>query len=96
MPLNNPQRVRSDGRHTGRARCRYRRAAAVLEEVARPAADARLAHRLEAAPHDLVADPDSSGGDCGLGVVLSVARMPARRRSGVLLFRSHLHDPGLG
>jgi hypothetical protein len=63
MPLNNPQRVRSDGRHTGRARCRYRRAAAVLEEVARPAADARLAHRLEAAPHDLVADPDSSGGD---------------------------------
>ena len=26
------------------------------------------------------------------GIVLSVARMPARCRSGVLLFRSHLHD----
>jgi len=33
------QRVRSGGPHTGRACCRYRRAAATLDEVARPAAD---------------------------------------------------------
>ena len=90
--LSNAQRGRSGGRHSGRACWRYRRAAAGLDEIARPAADARLAPHPDAAPHVLVADPDPSGGDFGLGVVLSVARMPARCRSGVLLFRSHLHD----
>ena len=50
----------------------------------------------EAAPHDLVADPAPSGGDFDLGLVLSVARMPAQCRSGVLLFRGDLHDLGYG
>jgi len=47
--LNNPQRVRSGSRHNVGACCRYRRAAAGLDEVARPAAHGRLVHHPDAA-----------------------------------------------
>ena len=74
---------------------RIRRAAVRLDEVARPAANRRLAHRADAAPHDLVPAPDPSGGDFSLGALLLMARLPAQRRIGVLLFRGALHHRGL-
>ena len=84
--------MRSDGRYRGCTCRRDRRAVTRLDEVGSPAADEPLAHYADAAPHALVADPDPPGGDFDLGVVLFVARMPARCRNGLLLFRSHLHD----
>ena len=90
--LNISQRGCSGGGHSGRACCRDRRAAGDIEEVARPLADARLADGSVANRHGWVADSLSYGGDFSLGVVLSVVGMSARCRSGVLLFRSHIHD----
>ena len=55
-------------------------------------ADALLAHHLVADPPGLVSNPDPFGRDFGLGIVLSLAGMPARCRVGVLFRRSHLHD----
>jgi hypothetical protein len=84
--------VRSGGRYRGCTCWRDCRAVTRLDEVGSPAADEPLANRADVAPHALVAHPDPSGGDFDLGVVLFVARMLARCRNGLLLFRSHLHD----
>ena len=85
----------SGGRHGGRACRRLCPAVAVLDEIARRAADTSLAHHLAAHPRDVAADPDPCGRDRGLGVVLSVGGMPARCRVGVLFFRGHLRDDWL-
>jgi len=88
-----PQRVCSGGPHRSHTCYGYRLAHATLDAIA--LADERLAYQADAAPHRLVARPASSGGDFDMGLVLPVARMSARRRNGVLLFRVYLHDPWL-
>jgi hypothetical protein len=90
--INFSHRVRSGGRHSGHACYRSRHAAEDTEEGARPDDDGSLAHHAAADLLDVVPDSTSSGGDFGLGVVLSVVRMPARCRGGALLFQCYLHD----
>ena len=74
---------------------RIRRAAVRLDEVARPAANRRLAHRADAAPHDLVADPTPCSRNFDMGHVLTLARLSDRHRNRILLFRGYIHDPWL-
>jgi len=85
-----PHRVRSGGPHSGRPYYRSQGTAAGPQEVARLLGATSRADHWAAVAHNLVDASASSGGDCGLGVVLRVVGMPPRCGSGVVLFRSHV------
>src|ERR1019366_632555 len=89
--LNIPQRVRSVIPHRRRACYGHRRADSGPAQTSSHDHEC-LAYHPDVASHDLVAGPAPSGGDLDLGRVLSVARLPAQCRIGVLLFRGNLHD----
>ena len=70
-------------------------AAEIPAEVEHFAANTLLANHLAPRQTGVVADPDSSAGNLGMGNVLHLAGLPARRRISVLFFRGHLHDDRL-
>ena len=87
-----PRRVPSRRQHYLDARCRHFLTAALLDECAFPTANYSFRHQEDPPAGRLVAAPATPRGNRPLDTLLSLARLPFRRRNGLLLLRSYLHD----